>query len=168
MTKTALNLSGYKFGRLTAIALVSGRRWICRCECGKTKRIATGHLRSGHTRSCGCSRGEWISEAVKKRYNHGEHYPRLRNIHRNMMSRCYNEKSNRYHRYGARGIKVCEQWHDRRVFCDWARANGYGPRLQIDRINNDGEYAPKNCRFVTPKENANNRSNSKLNRKGLL
>lgn len=64
-----------------------------------------------------------------------------------------------YHRYGGRGIKICDEWNDSyEAFAAWARDNGYADDLQIDRIDNDGNYEPSNCRFVTPRANSNNRS----------
>lgn len=77
--------------------------------------------------------------------------------HSKMMRRCYEERNNRFYRYGARGIKVCPEWHDLKEFAKWAFANGFEHGLQLDRINNDGDYEPDNCRFVTQSENIRNR-----------
>lgn len=74
-----------------------------------------------------------------------------------MMSRCYNQNRSKYKDYGARGIKVCEDWHDIRVFAKWCKENGYKPELQLDRIDNNGDYCPENCRFVSPRENSQNK-----------
>ena len=84
----------------------------------------------------------------------------LFNIWQTMKSRCENPNREKYKDYGGRGIKVCEEWHDAEVFCKWALANGYNGGLQIDRIDNDGNYEPSNCRWVTPKENSRNRRNT--------
>ena len=74
-----------------------------------------------------------------------------------MKTRCYNPSSNKYHAYGARGIKVCDEWKNSfKKFKEWALSNGYGDNLTIDRINNDGNYEPSNCRWVTNKQNTNN------------
>lgn len=84
---------------------------------------------------------------------------RLDVIHSNMIQRCYNPLSPFYHRYGGRGITVCDEWRNKRKnFKDWAMRNGYKDGLTLDRINNDGGYTPSNCRWVTMKENSNNRS----------
>lgn len=84
---------------------------------------------------------------------------RLDIIHSNMIQRCYNPSSTFYHRYGERGIKVCDEWrHSRRAFKEWAKANGYADNLTIDRIDNDGDYSPQNCRWVTMEVNCNNRA----------
>ena len=78
-----------------------------------------------------------------------------------MISRCYNPNSKKYKSYGARGIRVCEEWHDVRKFAKWAKENGYSPDLQLDRIDNNGHYCPENCRFVSARENSQNKQNSK-------
>lgn len=81
--------------------------------------------------------------------------------------RCYNQNYRYYHRYGGRGIVVCDEWkNDALAFINWALANGYSDGLQIDRINNDGNYEPSNCRFVTSQENNLNRSLPKSNKSG--
>lgn len=81
-----------------------------------------------------------------------------------MMGRCYREKNNRYHNYGGRGITVCDEWKISSNFIKWCDSFGDMPKgTQIDRIDNDGNYEPSNCRLVTPKENARNRSTTKLN-----
>ena len=87
-------------------------------------------------------------------------YPKLYEVWLTMRNRCENPNREKYKDYGARGIKVCEEWHDSEVFCKWALDNGYKEGLQIDRINNNGNYEPNNCRWVTPKENSRNRRNT--------
>ena len=84
---------------------------------------------------------------------------RLDVIHSNMIQRCFNSLSPFYGRYGGRGITVCDEWrHNRRAFEEWALQNGYADELNLDRIDNDGDYTPTNCRWVTVKANSNNRS----------
>lgn len=102
-----------------------------------------------------------------KRYNprntkHGA-YARNHALYRTwstMIHRCEDAKRTKYRDYGERGIKVCKEWHNPNIFIDWAENNGYAPGLQLDRINNNGDYCPNNCRWVTPKENSRNRRNT--------
>ena len=75
-----------------------------------------------------------------------------------MMARCYKSSYRNFKRWGGRGITVCSEWHDMNVFFEWAQSNGYAKGLQIDRIDNNGNYEPLNCRFITHKENNNNKS----------
>lgn len=87
---------------------------------------------------------------------------RLDRIYYNMKTRCYNSKHERYYRYGGRGIKVCSEWLDnKQSFFNWALANGYQEDLSIDRIDNDGDYCPNNCRWVSCKTQAYNRASTK-------
>ena len=78
-----------------------------------------------------------------------------------MKARCNRPSSHKYARYGGRGIKVCEEWQRFEPFYDWAMSHGYDEKLSIDRIDNDGNYEPKNCRWATAKEQANNTSRTK-------
>lgn len=106
----------------------------------------------------------WWRTAKKNAKYRGISYSRIYNIHRTMKSRCSNPKLPCYKNYGGRGISVCEEWKKSFVpFYEWAMANGYRDDLQIDRIDNDGNYEPSNCRWVTPKENARNRRPPKRN-----
>ena len=87
-------------------------------------------------------------------------YPRLFGIWMTMRSRCERPNRDKYADYGARGIRVCDAWQDAETFCKWAVENGYSDALQIDRINNNGNYEPSNCRWVSPKQNSRNRRNT--------
>lgn len=162
--KTTRNIAGQKFGRLTAIELAdpyvskSGMqrtRWRCVCDCGAEACVQSRFLMSGATQSCGCLQAEVNSSAHT---THGGSNSRLYNIWCGMKDRCSNPNNNRYDRYGGRGIIVCEEWRGSfESFSRWAFANGYNDSLSIDRVNNDGNYEPKNCRWATAKEQANNR-----------
>lgn len=164
-----LDLTGQRFGRLVVIEeapKLQGnrkRRWLCQCDCGKNIVVFHGNLRSGNTKSCGCTRGKKQIIHGKTRRKKGERKPRLYSIWDNMKQRCYNPNHTGYHLYGGRGITVCDEWkNDFQAFYDWAMANGYEDNLQIDRIDNDGNYEPRNCRWVTPIENSNNRRNNTM------
>lgn len=96
-------------------------------------------------------------------YKHGFSvtHPKLFGIWETMRSRCNNPNREKYKDYGGRGIKVCDEWNKNAdAFCKWALQNGYDDGLQLDRIDNDGNYEPSNCRFVTPKKNSRNRRNT--------
>lgn len=162
-----LDLTGQKFGRLTVIEQIGiskdgQKTYKCKCECGTEKIITSGNLRRGHTKSCGCLNSEKIIKRNKERAKHNGCGTRLYNIWLDMKARCKNNKSINWHLYGGRGITICEEWeNDFSVFCDWALKNGYNDNLQLDRINNDGNYEPSNCKWSTRSEQGNNRRTCK-------
>lgn len=91
-------------------------------------------------------------------YSHGQAHKPIYSVYRNMIDRCHCPKDHNYQRYGARGIKVCNQWRQsKKAFFDWAYANGYEKGLSLDRIDVNGDYCPENCRWATPKQQANNK-----------
>lgn len=97
----------------------------------------------------------------KNHYIHGLSHTRIDNIYKSMISRCYNANSCNFKHYGAKGIKVCDEWgNDRRRFYEWAFNNGYKDDLTIDRIDCFGNYEPSNCRWVSQKVQQNNRTNT--------
>lgn len=160
------DLTGEKIGKLTVIKRVdniiqkNGKsviRWLCQCECGNTK-IVRGDLLGRSTNSCGCLR----SELNKKEKTKDPVKPkRLYRIWCGMKTRCYNIKSEAYENYGNRGIQVCEEWiNNFRNFEKWALNNGYQENLTIDRIDNDDDYKPFNCRWITRKEQNRNKRNN--------
>lgn len=151
---------GQKFGRLTVIEELPERNkqglivYKCQCDCGQYTNVIGRELRRGHTKSCGCL----VRDTITK---HDKCDTRLYKIYRNILSRCYNKNHNRYKDWGGRGIKVCSAWlNDFMSFYNWAMDNGYKENLTIDRINNDGNYEPDNCRWRTSYDQANNRRNT--------
>lgn len=128
------------------------------CDCGNKKIILLGHIRSGKIKSCGCFQKENI---IKIHQTHCESKTNLHKRWANIKTRCFNLKNKNYKNYGGRGITMCDEWkNDYTKFRDWSLSNGYKPELQIDRINNDGNYEPSNCRWVTNLENSRNKRSS--------
>lgn len=154
------NLSGQKFGRLTALYRLhnyhkKGTYWLCVCDCGKFVIVHYNSLTRNVTKSCGCYNRECSS---KRRKTHGHTRTRIYEIWCNIKSRCYNIKNHAYKNYGGRGIAVLHEWeHDFMAFYNWAMANGYNDTLTIDRIDVNGNYEPNNCRWVSYKQQSRNR-----------
>ena len=133
-----------------------GRRLMveAECKCGDVRGYSYRFLLNGNTQSCGCVRKDKIRE-MQVTHNLSKHplYP----VYKDMIRRCYSPECISYENYGGRGITVCEEWkNDIFSFRSWAMNNGYEKGLQIDRINNEGNYCPDNCRFVTKDENNKN------------
>jgi len=149
-----VDLFGQVFGKLTVMVRVgtdgAGHvTWKCRCECGNTSIVSSNSLRTGKTRSCGCSEGGWVHGQTIKRV--GGSY----NSWASMIQRCTNPRYPRYKDYGGRGIKVCKRWLK---FIEFYKDMGDRPEGKtLERINNWKGYTKSNCTWSTPKEQAQNR-----------
>lgn len=165
--KIKLDLTGRRFGRLTAIKPTqkpTGSRdrhtlWLCECDCGGVANVRSDKLTNGYTKSCGCLKNEIATERIlsngKPHPTHGQSSNRLYNIYQHMKARCNNPKKHKYKDYGGRGITVCKEWEDSfQAFYDWAMANGYTEDMSIDRIDVDRGYQPDNCQWLTISENS--------------
>lgn len=156
-------LIGNRYGKLTVNAFGYKQNnknfWECVCECGQVTFVRTADLNRGHTKSCGCFQKEQASQSS---YRNGlGNHDRLYRIFYGMKARCYNENHKSYKSYGGRGIAICNEWiQDVTRFREWALTNGYDDSLSIDRINNNGNYEPSNCRWVSKKVQNNNRQNN--------
>jgi hypothetical protein len=168
--KTKTKFIGVKFGRLTISEwsrTIKGRIYFkCLCDCGKYTETGIDRLKSGKTKSCGCIIIENNNKRKGVKWNDldARRNPnkRLYRIHRGIMERCYNQNIINYNIYGGRGIKVCNDWHNRNLFVEWALSNGYSNSLTIDRIDTNGDYEPSNCRWATYKEQGNNTRRNKI------
>jgi len=160
--KYSKDITGKRYGRLTVIKFHEKRNgleyWLCKCDCGNKKIILKYHL-GKVINSCGCLLRQTAGDRVR---THGDTYTSLFHRWGRMKERCYNPKHRAYHRYGGRGIKICKEWLKYENFKKWALANGYSDELSIDRIDNDGNYEPSNCRWVTNDIQNRNKSTSVL------
>lgn len=153
------DIIGAEFGNLKVLqqSYKGGRKvYKCLCRCGNVVYTQKYYLTSGRQISCGCAR-----KTNRKHMVHGGSDSRLYRCWQGIKQRCGCKSANEYERYGGRGIKVCDDWAQSfKSFEDWALANGYSDNLTIDRIDTEGDYTPDNCRWVSYKVQANNKSNN--------
>jgi hypothetical protein len=163
-----IEMIGRQFGRLVVIAAAAPafksngrprRRYVCRCQCGVEKVITGELLRSGNTQSCGCFRKEEMKRLHTK---HGDTtcrgpQPPEYLCWSHIIQRCENQQAKDFKYYGGRGIKVCQRWRDSYAAFLEDMGRKPGPTYSIDRIDNDGDYEPGNCRWTTQSEQVRNR-----------
>jgi hypothetical protein len=146
------NLTGQRFSCLIVLHRITNSdrvRWLCRCDCGECVKVQAGHLQSGHTRSCGCLKREKAKIQGEASLLHGhaqEGRSPTYESWRAMKERCTYSSHPLYHRYGGRGVKVCDSWAS---FANFLADMGERPEgYTISRLNHDGDYEPSNCEWA--------------------
>lgn len=163
------DITGQKFGKLTALKRVNNDKqncvcYLCKCDCGKEVIVRSNSLKNGNTQSCGCLQKQTAIITSKNNFTkHNLCNHRIYRIYRGIKRRCYNKNEKAFINYGGRGISICEEWrNDFKSFYNWAIANGYQENLTIDRIDVNGNYEPINCRWTDMKTQQRNRRNNHL------
>lgn len=165
--KNAIDRINQRYGSLVVVERAENTRdnkaaWVCKCDCGNTIVVPASQLARGQKHSCGCLYGG--KPLIYRR----THKNKLYNQWSGMIYRCTHEAASHYERYGERGVSVCQEWIDSfEAFADWSIANGYKETLEIDRIDNNGNYSQENCRWVSHMENSRNRNTRKTSKSGV-
>ena len=164
LPKRSIDITGQRYGRLVALGPVGldaqgNIVWRCSCDCGKTTRVASMRMRSGHTKSCGCLSRE-LRVVIK---THGMCGTRIYEIWKDMVKRCNNPNGKAYANYGGRGIFVCAEWrHDFQAFYDYvSQLPNYDKKgYSLDRIDNEEGYRPENIRWSSRTQQNRNKRNT--------
>ena len=155
------NLNGLRFGRLTVVGFSGLNKhrkatWNCLCDCGNSVIVVGASLKNGSTKSCGCYELETKQE---RNTTHGLRKHDLYKTWLNMKSRCYNSNNSHYKYYGKKGIGMCDDWKNNfKSFYDWAINNGWKRGLSIERIDNNKQYEPENCKWIDISKQSQNRT----------
>ncbi len=162
-----IDMTDIRFGRLTVLHRMKNNKhnravWKCACDCGGEVITDGNILRTGMTKSCGCLRSEMGERLGKSSATHGMTHSAEFNIWAGMKKRCNDKNNQGYRNYGARGIKVCDRWIE--SFDNFYADMGKRPDgLSVDRIDNDGDYTPENCRWATDQDQCRNYRRNVLN-----
>ena len=159
------DIIGKRYGSLVVLGFSDKRDkgnhkyLVCRCDCGNEKVISMTHVRSGASKSCGCG---VVKTTIKRSTTHNGTHTRIYHIWLGIRRRCYNPNDFSYRYYGARGIKMAEEWSDFSTFREWSKTSGYSDNLTIERIDVNGDYCPSNCKWITLEEQARNKRTNRL------
>lgn len=164
-----IDLSGQKFNRWTVESYSHTHKgnafYNCTCDCGTKKVVNGNNVKRGLSKSCGCQNSEKAREHCLSMKKHGMYESKIYRRWVGIIGRCESPSAGNYIDYGARGISVCDEWHDFETFYKWALDNGFEEHLTLDRIDVNGNYEPGNCRWTTwSVQNRNKRTKEQVKR----